>query len=536
MDELLDYSALREPPSSLYRDFLTGGGAAAEFYVGAGAGSEALLQSAERALALPRDRPRLVEALLPHQLQAAAQAQARRLLDPRSVAIVTGQQAVLFGGPLLVLYKALTARRLARELEMRRGAPVVPVFWVASDDHDFEEVRHVDVLDAAGDLRSLRYAPLSEPPALPAARLVFDETLAGLLANLGETLPASPSRDEVLEALGACYRPGATLSGAFAAWLQRLLPDVVMMDPADEALKTLMKPALRRELEQGSPTSRLAAEVGPRLLAAGYPQQVQVRDGFLNLFLVDEGERRALLLQDGEIEVRGRDTRLSLEQALRELDRRPADWSPGALLRPLAEDLLLPTAAYVGGPAEIAYHAQIGPSYAYFGIPRPVLVARPSLTLVDSAQARALQAEGVALSDLQGDIEALVARLAHAAHPQVESAFSGTRQALEEHFGALEGVLAEIDPTLRAAAEGARGRTLHQLEGLHEKATRALKKRDETRALRLRRAQAALFPGGGLQERRLGLLGLVARHGFAIVDELERRLDPWARAHQVLYL
>jgi len=536
MDELLDFSALRDPPSSLYRDFLTGGGTTAEFYVGAGAGSEALAEAAERTLTLARDRERLVEALLRQQAQPAAQAQARRLLDPHSVAIVTGQQAVIFGGPLLVLYKALAARRLARELEARRGAPVVPVFWVASDDHDFEEIRSLELLDAAGCLRTLRYSPGSEPAGLPAARIVFDQSLGALLDELRQVLPPSPSRDEVLDALAQCYRAGATISDAFAAWLQRLLPDIVVIDPADQELKTLMRPALQREIEQASPTSRLAAQVGPRLAAAGYPQQVQVRAGFLNLFLVEQGERRALALQDGQVEVRGRDARLTLDEALCELQRRPVDWSPGALLRPLAQDLLLPTAAYVGGPAEIAYHAQIGPAYADFGIPRPALVARPSLTLVDGTQARALQAEHVTLRELQGDIEALVARLAHAAHPQVEGAFESARHALDERLRALAEVLAEIDPTLRAAAEGTRGRTLHQLEGLHEKATRALKKRDETRAQRLRRAQAALFPGGELQERRLGLVGLVARHGFAIVDELERRMDPWARAHQVLYL
>ena len=236
------------------------------------------------------------------------------------------------------------------------------------------------------------------------------------------------------------------------------------------------------------------------------------------------------------MDVRGLARRWPLAEAVAELEKRPADWSPGALLRPLAEDQLLPTAAYVGGPAEIAYHAQIGPAYAHFGVPRPVLVPRPSLTLIEGTQARALEAEQVTLLDLLGDPEALNARHAHAAFPQVERAFADVRAAVGEHLATLENVLAEIDPTLRAAAEGARGRALHQLEGLQEKATRALKKRDETRAQRLQRTRDALFPGGELQERRLGLVGLVARHGPSIVDELERRLDPWARAHQVISL
>jgi bacillithiol synthase len=540
MDEQLDFASLPHPPNALYRDFLAAGGAAAEFYVGPGWSLQILQASAERTLAHPRDRAALTAALVRQQEargSAAAVAQARRLLDPRSAAIVTGQQAVLFGGPLLVLYKALAARRLARELEALRGASVVPVFWVASDDHDFAEIRVVDIIDASGAVRTLRYAPATEPPGLPAARIVLDETITALVDELRQALPTSPNRDDVVALLGESYRPGQTVASAFAAWMQRLLPDVVFLDPADAELKALMLPVMRRELEEASPTSRLAAEAGTRLEAAGYHQQVQVRGGgFLNLFVVEDGERRALGVQDGRVDVRGLDRRWTTAEALAELERRPADWSPGALLRPLAEDHLLPTAAYVGGPAEIAYHAQIGPAYAHFGIPRPALVPRPALTLIEPTQARALETEEVTLLDLLGDPNVLNARRANAAFPEVERAFTAAREAIASHMGTLENVLAEIDPTLRAAAEGARGRALHQLEGLQEKATRALKKRDETRTQRLQRTRDALFPGGEPQERRLGLVGLVARHGLGIVDELERRLDPWAHTHQVLYL
>src|SRR6266536_2649834 len=211
-----------------------------------------------------------------------------------------------------------------------------------------------------------------------------------------------------------------------------------------------MVPVLTREIAARSPTSRLALEVGTSLLAAGYHQQVPVRPGFLNLFLYFDGERRALAEQNGTVEVRGPGWKMPAAEAARLVGADPASWSPGVLLRPLTQDTLLPTAGYVGGPAEIAYHAQIGPSYAHFGIPRPVLLPRPSLTLVEPSQARA-------------------------------------REALEREMDAVEERLAAVDPTLRAAADAARGRALHQIETLHEKAVRALKKRDQTRADRLRR-------------------------------------------------
>jgi uncharacterized protein YllA (UPF0747 family) len=206
------------------------------------------------------------------------------------------------------------------------------------------------------------------------------------------------------------------------------------------------------------------------------------------------------------------------------------------LLRPLAQDALLPTAAYIGGPAEIAYHAQIGPSYAHFGIPRPVLLPRPSLTLVEPQQARALESEGLKLTDLEADPEGLVSRWAREAYPDVEAAFARAREALERELTVVEERLGALDPTLRAAADGARGRALHQIEALYEKSIRALKKRDQTRADRLRRSRDALFPGGSLQERGLSLVSVLARHGLALAGDVEARMDPFARGHQVLYL
>lgn len=539
MTPALDLRLPRALPSALFRDFLAGAPGAAPFFLQPGGGPAALEHAADAALSLARPRAELADALVAQQRArgaARAAAAAERLRDPLSVTVVTGQQAVLFGGPLLVLYKALAVRRLARELEQRRRAPVVPVFWVASDDHDLAELREVELLDAGGALRSLRYAPAVEPAALPAARLILDETVTVLLDELAAALPSALGRDEALAALRGAYRPGCTLSDAFARWLSALLPDMVVLDPADPALRRHMLPVLRREIEEGSPATRLALQAGARLEAAGYHQQVQVRPGYLNLFVVEQGQRRALALDGDEIEVRGTPTRWKRDEALALLESRPLDWSPGALLRPLAQDLLLPNAAYVGGPAEIAYHAQIGPAYAHFGVPRPALVARPSLTLVEPQQLRALEAEGLALADLREDPAARLAQWARQSQPEIEQAFGRVRATLEREMEGLRQALAALDPTLAAAAESSLGRSLHPVEGLREKALRALKRRDETRAARLLRARAALFPGGEPQERRLGLVGLVARHGLGLADLVEPHLNPWSHGHAVVTL
>jgi len=537
---VVDYESFQEPPTALFRDYLKGEARVRPFYEGGGAWDlDSLLASADRASALSRPRRALAEALARQQEQRGAAAAAERaaeLADDRAVAVVTGQQPVLFGGPLYVLYKAAAAVKLAAQLQSRRGRPVVPVFWSASEDHDFAEVRGVPILDESGRIRTLRYEPAREPVGQPASRIVLDETIAGLVAEAERSLPAGPQRDQVLALLAEGYRPGTTLAAAFARLISSLVPGLVVLDPSDPALKAQMAPVFAREVREGSPTSRLGAHAGEALLAAGYHQQVPIRPGFLNLFVLMEGERRALGSVNGLVEVRGLGRRIPVAEAVRMIESDPSPWSPGVLLRPLAQDLLLPTAAYIGGPAEIAYHAQIGPSYTEFGIPRPALVPRPSLTLIEPAQARALKAEGLELWDLQADPEVVALRWAREAHPQVEAAFGRTREALEREMAQVEEALAALDPTLRAAADSARGRALHQIDSLHEKSVRALKKRDQTRTDRLRRTRDALLPGGSFQERGLGVLSLVARYGSAVVGEITERMDLWAKGHQILSL
>ncbi len=536
--QVVDYGAFREPPSRLFQDYLNGRSAASSFFEG-GWDLESLNRAADRSLGVARPRAAVAEALARQQQVRGAGAagdMAARLRDPRAVAVVTGQQAVLFGGPALVLYKALATVRLAAALEKRRGTPVVPVFWVASDDHDFEEVRAVDVVDASGALRALRYTPGVDPTGRPAWGIALDASIRPLLAELRAALPDSPPRDEAFERVERCYQPGVALSDAFARLISSLLPALVVLDPADATLKSLMAPILRREIDGGSPSSRLAAAAGQALETAGYHEQVPVREGFLNAFVVVDGVRRALALRDGVVEVRGIERRLPVADVLAWLHREPTAFSPNALLRPLAQDALLPTAAYVGGPAEIAYHAQIGDAYGHFGVPRPSLVPRPGATLVEPAQARALEAEGLSLIELQQDPEALLARWARESHPEVEQGFERARAAIERELRAVEDALGALDPTLRAAADAAKGRALHQVEGLREKATRALKKRDQARADRLRRTREALFPGGDLQERRLAFVSWLARWGDSVLERVQGGLDPFARAHQVIPL
>jgi len=531
----ISFDALKQPLSPLFRDYFAARGKASEFYP-LGFSREDLAKAAALTAPFAHPRAEVAEALSRGQPAGSeARANAEALKDPKTLAVVTGQQSVLFGGPLHVLYKALAAMELARHMSESLKTKVVPVFWVASDDHDFAEIRATTLMDGNSELKTLRYEPALEPNLQPASTIILDQTIDSLAKSVRDLLPASPWREEVCDALVEAYRPGTSISGAFSKLLQHFLPGLVIMDPAVPALKALMRPVIDREIAELSPTSRLAAGIGEKLLAAGYHQQVPVRaTGFLNLFLVSEGKRRALGVSDRGIEVRGGNQVMSKEDLLKRIAASPQDASPGVMLRPLAQDYLLPTIAYIGGPAEVAYHAQIGPSYAHFGIPRPVIFPRPSFSLVDAATARAMEAEGLSFEEIQTDAETLLARAAREANPEVERSFAESRAAIQAAFGSIEATLAKLDPTLRGAAQSALGRALHQVEGLQEKALRTMKRQDATRAKRMRRTRDFIFPGGALQERGVSWISLLARYGPPIIDDIRRHMDPWAKGHQVL--
>ncbi len=532
---IVSFDALKQPLSPLFRDYLASRGQVSSFYA-LGFAREDLARAASATASFTHPRSEVAEALAAEQPAGSeARANAESLKDPRTLAVVTGQQAVLFGGPLYVLYKALAAVEVARVMSEALKKKVVPVFWVASDDHDFAEIRASTLLDSNSELKSIRYEPHVEPNLQPAALIRLDDTIDGLVKSVRDLLPGSPWKDEVCDALADSYRSGETISGAFARLLRHFLPGLVIMDPGVPRLKALMRPVIEREITEVSPTSRLAAEIGEKLLAAGYHQQVPVRaSGFLNLFLVADGKRRALGVNDRGIELRGANQTMTSAELIARIERSPADASPGVMLRPLVQDYLLPTIAYIGGPAEVAYHAQIGPSYAHFGIPRPVIFPRPSFSLVDAASARAMEAESLTFEDLQTDTETLLGRAAREANPEVEKAFAEARAAIEDAFRRVEESVASLDSTLRGAAQSSLGRALHQMEGLHEKALRSMKRRDATRADRMRRTRDFMFPGGSLQERGVSWISLLARYGPPIIEEIRQRMDPWAKGHQVL--
>ncbi len=450
---------------------------------------------------------------------AAARAAAARLHDAQTVAVVTGQQAGLFGGPLYTLFKALTAVRLARRLADEHETAVVPVFWIEGEDHDLDEIRGCHVLD--GEAARVPVAlEVSAPPGTSAAAIVLDDSIRAALADLRMALPRTEFTTEVMDAVAESYAPGERLVDAFARWIERLLGHhgLVVYDASDPAAKPFVRSLFKREVASPGRTTALAAKAGAELAALGYHAQASPAPGSVALFHLDE-VRHAIRATDGTFSTGGRT--LDVDTLLADIENDPARFSPNVLLRPIVQDTLLPTVAYVAGPNELAYLGQLRRIYAAFDVPMPVIYPRASATIVDAATVKFLNRNGVDFAQLQPRDDAALNRLLASLVPEnIKQTIAAAERSMAEHFDAIGNVVPTLDPTLAGAVTSTRGRIDRELRNLRGKTVAAAKRRDSTLRRQFERARAQSFPGGALQERSVAGVHFLNRYGFELVDRL----------------
>jgi len=449
---------------------------------------------------------------------------APRLADAATVAIVTGQQAGLFGGPLFTLLKALTALRLADEIAERHRVPTVAVFWVEAEDHDWDEVRSCTVYDERLEPQTISLPPRPPGDPAPVSRITLDSSIESAIESLAGALPPTEFTQALLEDLRRAYAPGAGMADAFARWIERLLGPrgLVVYDASDPASKPLAAAVFQRELSKPGETSRLASAAGADMVDRGYHAQVQSQADTVSLFRLD-GARRVIRAQDAALAIG--DDRYSIEALDREAAERPAGFSPGVLLRPIVQDTLFPTACYVAGPSELAYLGQLKGVYERFGVPMPLFYPRASATVLDSASLRFLTRYQLPFEALHGrDDSALNALLETQIPPAVEASFSAARAMIDARMSEVLQAVSAIDPTLEGVAKSTAGRMQHDLETFHGKMLQAAKRRHDTLRRQFVRTRALTFPGGQPQERAIGFVSLLNQYGPALVDRLSDEL------------
>jgi bacillithiol synthase len=447
-------------------------------------------------------------------------------------AIVTGQQVGLFGGPVFSIYKALSTVKLAQEAR-KLGVDAVPIFWLATEDHDFEEVNQVQMPGADGKLETLISGAQSKIDA-PVGTISFGPEIEQVVARAAEVLGDS----DVTKLLGECYRAGENFGSGFAKLFTRLFGDlgVILLDGADPELDRIAAPLYSAAIARAPEITQALVDRDAKLHAAGYHQQVKVTSSSTLLFAMRNGARVPIQqAKTGEFLV-GED-KVSRQQLLDLASESPQSFSPNVLLRPVVQDYLLPTLTYIGGSAEVAYFAQAAAAYeSLAGRTTPVL-SRFSATLIEAKVKVLLDKYNLTIAEIFEGPEVLRETIgARRLPPNLQNSFEKATAAVENSMKAVRDSLAELDKTLIGSAENAESKMLYQVNNLRARAARAELRHSEVIQRHAESIGNSLYPGKELQERSYAGIYFLAKHGKQLMDGLLDAMHPDCLDHQMIEL
>jgi len=528
--------------TKLFTDFLYNYNKVARFYPDYGRSAVPLAAHAREIGTGRFDRDGVADALERINRRAGSSDLTFQNIDvlrrPGSVAVVTGQQAGLFTGPLYTVLKALTTIKLARCLK-DQGIEAVPVFWVASEDHDFDEVNHCKIIDTDGRLKEIRYDGCGHGQDLPVGHIELCEGIDQKIAELAGCLPNSEFVVDIKKDLSDSYRAKIGFAEAFSSLMARLFKayGVVLLDPLDDGLKEIAAPIYVAALEKSAEIAEALTRKSAELVGAGYHAQVHVSEDMVPLFIMDEGRRVALTRRDDRFYVKGADRSYSREELIETARKCSTCFSPNVTLRPVVQDFLLPTAAYIGGPAEIAYFAQIRAVYETLDRPLPCVLPRASMTIVEGRHQKTMKKHSLNLADFFDGLHPAISKVVERSLDRETSGiFAETEGNLTSQLDRLEQALRSTDATLVASVKLAREKILHQIEHLRTRFVHSSAKRDEAAYRQVERACTTLFPEKNLQERELNIYYFLSRYGPKLMDELYEATEIGFSNHKLVYI
>ena len=458
------------------------------------------------------------------------------LNEPDCLAIVTGQQVGIFGGPLFTLYKALTTIQLSNTLNREYGLKTIPIFWLATDDHDLKEIMSATCIDREGNLKGIALDLKSYPEGIPAGQAILNEDIGQAIQDVLEGIPETEFKTALRERLCEAYHPGRTASDAFALWMIPYLSSLglVFMDGADPRLKRLGKKVFIREIQEKSPSTRAVMEASSRLVKNGYHTQLTQREDGCNLFLHSPG--RKAMKQEGEHWIiSGENTLRDTDSLIEQIRKAPEFVSPNVVLRPVYQDTLLPTLAYVSGPSELAYYAQLGGVYENFNRVMPFIFPRAGLTLLENRIARNMQKLGIQMTDSLGNIETVITDLLKQSLPsELEQDFNLLSTGINQFNSLMKKNIQEWDPTLVNAVETTCNSMKHNLEQLNKKIIAAHKKKNDIVRQQIYRTFIHIHPAGMYQERVFNMIPYLCKYGPGLVKDLLNIIDVSDPEHRVV--
>lgn len=460
-----------------------------------------------------------------------------RLREPATVAIFTGQQSGLFGGPLYTIYKALTAIKAADELN-RAGTPAVAMFWAATEDHDFDEVASVTIAGQDEPIR-LTYQDVDERE-IPVGDRILTAEIERLIGELELQIAQTEFSRQAVGQLRDSWVSGEGFGRAFLRQLAKQLEcfGMIFVDPQDAELKRLSGPIMALAAAKADLITAEIQKRDARLSEEGLHRQVLVEDDYFPLFWeTDDGIRTPLRLTKDGVRARSVNRRFSIDELVKAIEDEPHRFSAGVMLRAVVQDFLFPTALYIGGAAEIAYFAQSGAAYKVLERPATPIIHRQSFTVVEPRHQRTLESYGLTFDDVFADkeevrtqiVEKVIGQDAARLFAEVEEEINIELRRLDEYFAA-------VDPTLAANLATRRRKILYHISALRKKAYQSEMRRNSDADRRLRRLFSELYPAGALQERTLNIVGLIDRYGIDVIDWIYSAIDLEDRGHRVVYL
>jgi len=466
-------------------------------------------------------RARAVEALIVPPGADATRLEA--FVEQGGYMVTTGQQPGLFGGPMYSINKALTAVRLAEALEAELGKPVIPVFWVASDDHDWAEANHTDVIGVDNELHRFEIAAPDDSVSPSLHRIPMGDSVSDVVEQFLQNLPNTDFSKEHLELIREAFSPTATLADGFHTVLQRLLGrfGLFFTDAAHPALKEHSAAALLDELGRAEGMEGVLTVTAKALEAAGFSLQVPILEGGVNLFLDGPSGRERLYREGDAFRLRTSQTIVTADDVQAQRMQDPSVLSPNVLFRPVIESLVFPTLSYVGGPGEMAYFAQLKDYFAAHGVEMPVVYPRFSVTPVETKIRKVLDKFGLSVEALHRPFHEVAGDIARDEVPaEVRAALGTLRGAIAKGVGELQQAVAAIDPTLKGPVQHVRSQSFTALDELEKKIVHALKRENEIALGQLEKAQVHIFPNGKPAERVQNPYYFVTRYGGAVLDDM----------------
>ncbi len=443
------------------------------------------------------------------------------LKDKETVCVVTGQQAGILTGPLYTFYKAVAAVKLAKKINVETGIKVVPVFWIAAEDHDFQEINHAAVIDKKGKLTELELK--GEEKGLPVEYLSLDtEAVFELINELHEVLPSTEFKEKIIKSVRDAANDSKSITGWFGRLMALLFKDtgLIIFNPLLPGVRPGAASILAQICRSREEVNVNLKEREELLKEKGYHIQVKREENQLNLFAFLKGGRAGLLFQKGRVLTRQEEDIGSLEEVAAKMEKNPLNFGPNVLTRPLVQEVLLPTLAYIGGAGEISYFAQLMPLFPLFGLEPPVLYPRPSLTLVEPRFGRYMDKYSLTEEDIFRVRKALDNYLKEQGVKEVDILFDNLEDTIRGEYQNLKKELGSINNGLKGLCDTNLQRVLKEVAYLRSKGEQSLKEKHGVAVRHFRTMEESFLPMGQLQERVYNILPFIVKYGPDFIKQL----------------